>query len=145
MRTTRPSDVTRHQHTDPLELPGWDPDRREVERREVDRLRKWLADNALPLFFALGSGIVLLLTTMGLRMEGAPQELARFKVQAAIDHTAIVGRVDKVEGTVSQLLDDDRDLKGAVKEQRYLLCYIIRKQDSAAVGAISSCSNMRAP
>jgi hypothetical protein len=40
---------------------------------------------------------------MGLRMEGAPQELARYKVQAAIDQTAIVGRVDKVEGTVAQL------------------------------------------
>lgn len=143
MRPSRPTDIRARSTADGLEIPDWE--RRELDRRTQDRFRKWISDNALPLMTVLGSGVVLLLTTLGLRMEGAPQELARYKVQAAIDHTALVDRVGKAEGTISQLVDDDRDMKVAVKEQRFLLCYIIRKQDSAAVGVIPSCSNVRAP
>jgi hypothetical protein len=90
-------------------------------------------------------GLVGLTVLLGLRVEGAPQDLARLRVQTAIDQSAIVGRVGKVEDVTAQLLDDNRDLKGAVKEQRYLLCYIIRKQDPAAAGAIESCNGVKAP
>jgi hypothetical protein len=143
MRPSRPTDISSRSTADALEVPDWE--RRALERRTQDRFRKWIADNALPLLTALVSGIVLLLTTLGLKMEGAPQELARYKVQAAIDHTALVDRVGKAEGTISQLVDDDRDLKSAVKEQRYLLCYIIGKQDSSAVRVIQSCAGVKAP
>jgi hypothetical protein len=145
MRSSRPTDISSRSTVDldEREVPDWE--RREIERRTQDRFRKWVTANALPLLTALASGIVLLLTTMGLRMEGAPQELARYKVQAAIDHTALVDRVGKTEGAISQLVDDDRDLKAAVKEQRYLLCYIIGKQDSSAVRVIQSCAGVKAP
>jgi hypothetical protein len=144
MRPSRPTDISSRSTADldERELPDWE--RRALERRTQDRFRKWTADNALALLGAAVTGLVSLTVLLGLRVEGAPQDLARSRVQAAIDQSAMAGRVGKVED-VAQLLDDNRDLKGAVKEQRYLLCYIIRKQDPAAVGAIESCNGVKAP
>jgi hypothetical protein len=148
MRTSRTADLMAPRHPDApldIETPGWDPDRRELERRSNDRARKWLADNALKLIGIVVAGGTSLLLMLGLRMEGTPQDLARFKASAAAVDSATSGRVSKVEGVVAVLVDDNREFRSAIKEQRFLICYLIDKQDPSAVRAIQICNGAKAP
>jgi hypothetical protein len=91
------------------------------------------------------TGLVGLTVLLGLRVEGAPQDLARLRVQTAIDQSAIVSRVGKVEDVTAQLLDDNRDLKARSRSSTTCSATSSGSRIPRPAGAIESCNGVKAP